>query len=180
MVMIKLRPLTDVEKAAIEKLLKSRTTPARDLERARIVSLASKGKSAPAIATELNLAEITVRTWLRRFNESGLTGLSDLPRSGRPIVYTPEHVAEIIATALSNPRELGQPFSCWTLDRLEIYLNEEKKIAIKRSRIDELLIAEGLRWRTQETWFGERVDPEFAKKRGSSKPSTQSRQKIVR
>jgi hypothetical protein len=63
---------------------------------------------------------------------------------------------------LSDPQKLGQPFACWTLDRLETYLNEEKKIEIKRSRIDELLIAEGLRWRTQETWFGERVDPEFA------------------
>jgi hypothetical protein len=35
-----------------------------------------------------------------------------------------------------------------------------------RSRISELLIAEGLRWRKPETWFGERVDPDFAAKRG--------------
>ena len=26
--------------------------------------------------------------------------------------------------------------------------------------------AEGLRWRQQETWFGKRVDPDFAAKRG--------------
>jgi hypothetical protein len=25
-------------------------------------------------------------------------------------------------------------------------------------------VAEGLRWRTDETWFGERVDPNFAEK----------------
>jgi hypothetical protein len=30
---------------------------------------------------------------------------------------------------------------------------------MKRARLDEILIAEGMRWRTQETWFGERVDP---------------------
>ena len=47
----------------------------------------------------------------------------------------------------------------------------EKGIPIKRSRIDDLLIEEGLRWRQQESWFGERVDPDFAKKRG---PSTRS------
>jgi hypothetical protein len=35
---------------------------------------------------------------------------------------------------------------------------------MKRTRIDELLLAEGLRWRSQETWFGERVDPQFAEK----------------
>jgi hypothetical protein len=51
-------------------------------------------------------------------------------------------VAEIIAAALSDPQQLGQPFAYWTLDCLEGYLNEEKKIEIKRSRIDELLIAE--------------------------------------
>ena len=37
------------------------------------------------------------------------------------------------------------------LDRLAVYLAEHKGITIKRSRIDELLQAEGLRWRTQET-----------------------------
>ena len=37
---------------------------------------------------------------------------------------------------------------------------------MKRSRLDEVLLTEGLRWRKQETWFGERVDPDFAAKRG--------------
>lgn len=37
---------------------------------------------------------------------------------------------------------------------------------MKRSRLDEVLLTEGLRWRKEETWFGERVDPEFAAKRG--------------
>jgi hypothetical protein len=89
-------------------------------------------------------------------------------------------VSEVIAASLTAPQQLGLPFAGWTLDRLEAYLNEEKKIPIKRSRIDEVLIAEGLRWRTQETWFGERVDPEFAKKRGVLKPSTPARLRRVR
>jgi transposase len=177
---IKLRELTDEEKAAIAKLARSRTAAAREVERARIILLASKGKRVPAIAQELELTEITVRAWLKRFNNEGLDGLADLPRSGRPATYSAEQVAEVIAAALSDPQQLGQPFACWTLDRLETYLNEEKKIEIKRSRIDELLIAEGLRWRTQETWFGERVDPEFAKKRGLLKRSTLARLKRAR
>jgi hypothetical protein len=39
-------------------------------------------------------------------------------------------------------------------------------IPIRRSRIQEVLVGEGRRWREQETWFGKRVDPEFAAKRG--------------
>jgi len=81
----------------------------------------------------------------------------------------------VIATALTPPEHLGLPFASWTLDRLEAYLNEHKAMAIKRSRIDDLLIAEGLRWRTQETWFGARVDPEFAKKRGALRSSIRTR-----
>jgi transposase len=69
------------------------------------------------------------------------------------------------------------PFGAWTLDRLAAYLAEEEGIPIKRSRISEVLRTEGLRWRTQEGWFGERPDPAFAEKRGRSSPSTQPRLK---
>ena len=153
---IKRKKLTAEEQSAIDKLARSRTAPAREVERAHIILLAK----------ELTVTESTVRTWLTRFNAAGLAGLQDRPRSRRPVTYQPEQVSEVIATALTNPQHLNQPFACWTLDRLETYLNEEKKIPIKRSRIDDLLLAEGLRWRTQETWFGERVAPECAKKRG--------------
>ena len=177
---LKLKELTAAERSAIEKLARSRTASARAVERAHIILLASRGKRVPAIARDLDVTEITVRTWLKRFNAAGLAGLQDRPRSGRPVPYQPEQVSEVIATALTNPQQLHQPFACWTLDRLATYLNEERKIAIKRSRIDELLLAEGLRWRTQETWFGERVDPEFAKKRGALKRSTPTHLQRVR
>lgn len=170
--MIRLRELSTEEQQMIERLAHSRTAEARLVERARMLWHALQGLSVPAIASQLGLHAQTVRHWLKRFNALGLEGLHDLPRGGRPATYTPEQVAEVIATALTDPQMLGQPFASWTLDRLEAYLNEEKGIPIKRSRIDDLLIAEGLRWRQQESWFGERPDPEFAKKRGPSKPST--------
>ena len=71
-----------------------------------------------------------------------------------------------MATALTDPQTLDLPFQSWTLDRLAAYLSEQKGIAMKRSRLGEVLLTEGLRWRQQETWFGERVDPEFAQKGG--------------
>jgi transposase len=172
---IRVRPLTHQERAVIERLAHSRTAPARQVERAKIIWLASQGQTVPAIAGRLRLHEQTVRDWLKRFNEAGLPGLGDRPRGGKPPTYTPEQVAEVVALALTAPQTLGLPFACWTLDRLQAYLNEQKGVAIQRSRISELLIAEGLRWRQQETWFGERVDPEFAEKRGASTRSTPPR-----
>ena len=162
---IRLRELTTELKESVERLARSRTESARLVERAKMVWLARQGLRVPAIARQLNVHETTVRDWLKRFNAKGLDGLQDEPRSGRPATYTPEQIGEIITAALSDPKSLDLAFGSWTLDRLAVYLNEQKGIPIKRSRIDEILIAEGLRWRSQETWFGERVDPEFAEKR---------------
>ena len=176
---MRIRAMTAEETAEVKRLARSRTEGARAVERARIVWLSGEGERVPAIARELRIGEDTVRLWIKRFNEFGLEGLVDLPRSGKPPTYTPEQVGEVIAASLTNPRVLDLPFASWTLDRLEAYLGEEKGIAIKRSRIGEILRAEGLRWRAQETWFGERVDPEFAEKRGSSRNSTPSRPRVV-
>ena len=133
----------------------------------------------PAIAEKMVVCEATVRRWLHRFNRAGVDGLVDQPRSGRPPTYTPTEVGDVVAVSLTKPDDLGLPFACWTLDRLAAYLNEERGIAIKRSRIGEILVAEGLRWRSQETWFGERPDPAFAEKRGPSSRSTQRRHRVA-
>jgi transposase len=158
--------MTPEEQRVIEQLAVSRTTPARLVERARIIQAAASGRRLPEIAQALHLSRPTVYAWIHRFNEQGPDGLQERPRSGRPHTYTAEQRAEVIATALTDPKGLGLPFGCWTLDRLRAYLNEHKGIPMKRSRIDEILTGEGLRWRQQETWFGERVDPAFAEKRG--------------
>jgi transposase len=169
---VRLRELTEDERTALERLAHSRTAQARLVERAQMIWEASQGALSPAIAEHMRLKAFVVRKWIRRFNAQGLPGLEDRPRPGRPPTYSAAEVAEVIAAALTDPQILGLPFASWTLDRLEAYLNEQKGIAIKRSRIDEILVAEGLRWRKHESWFGERVDPEFAEKRGGWNSST--------
>jgi transposase len=195
---LRIRAVNEEERAEIERLAASRTQPARAVERGQILRRALQGQRVPAIAGGLGIGEDTVRSWLKRFNAGGLAGLADAPRSGRPTTYTPEQVGEVVATALTDPQTLGLPFGCWTLDRLEVYLNEERELPIKRTRMDDLLIAEGLHWRTQETWFGARagmagaadqqeqkkthereVDPDFAQKRGPSNGSTRRHLRVV-
>lgn len=70
----------------------------------------------------------------------------------------------MIQVSLTPPLSLGLPFASWRLDRLVVYLREQKGIGMGRTRVAEVLSNEGLRWRKQEGWFGERVDPEFAEK----------------
>src|SRR5918997_2332750 len=168
-----LRELTAEEASAVESLARSRTAAARRVERARIVWRASQGETPPTVAETLGLRAETVRRRIRRFNAEGLAAFEDHPRSGRPATYSADEVATVIAAALTGPRSLGLPFASWTLDRLAAHLPEHEGIAMRRSRIDEILLEEGLRWRRRETWFGERVDPEFAEERGASRRSTQ-------
>ena len=166
--LLRLRGLSADEEQEIARLARSRIAPVRLVERARIIELARQGMRAPAITAETGIAAVVVRRWIDRFNAQGLAGLADAPRSGRPARYTAEEVGELIAASLTDPQALGLPFASWTLDRLAAYLHEAKGIAIKRSRIGEILQAEGLRWRQQEPWFGERPDPTFAAKKGPS------------
>lgn len=124
------------------------------------------------ITAKLDCNERTILRWINRFHRYGVAGLREGPREGRPRVYGPEDVGAMIQAALTHPQELGLPFASWTLDRLDVYLSEEKGVGIGRTRIAEVLSTEGLRWRKQEGWFGERVDPEFAERSGPSSGST--------
>jgi transposase len=165
---LKLRALTAEEEQMIHTLARSRVASVRLVERAKIIEQASLGKTIKEITVLLHLKDATVRKWFKRFSEQGVAGLEDAPRSGAPLTYTVENRAVVLEVAASAPAKLDQPFHCWSLKRLQIYLKEAKGLTMKVSRIRQLLQAEGLRWRKQEGWFGERLDPAFAEKRGLS------------
>lgn len=174
-----LRELTPEERKIITRWQHARTVSAGLRQRATIIALAAEGVHAPAIAEQVQVDEETVRRWMKRFTQEGIEGLKERPRSGRPAVYSQEEVSLVVQTALTDPQTLGLPFASWTLDRLVTSLQETHGLQMKRSRLGELLLAEGLRWRKEEHWFGERVDPDFAQKRGPSQPSTASHQQAA-
>jgi transposase len=166
---IRVRTLSAEERAELTRMARSRTLCAGRVKRAQLVLLAVEGRKAAEIAEELRLHAKTARFWLKRFNAHGL---AESERPGRPPVYSADQVGAVIGAALTRPAELGLPFASWTLDRLVAHLGEAKGIAVRRSRVGEILQREGLRWRQEETWFGQRVDPDFARKRGRSSSST--------
>ncbi len=73
--------------------------------RARIVLLAAEGLRNVEIAERLELSLPTVAKWRNRFAQSGVAGLLDLPRSGRP--RTVDHRQVVEATLGAPPVELG-------------------------------------------------------------------------
>lgn len=146
---LQMRKLAIEERTALEQLARSRTAATRLVERAHVVLAAVEGERVSSIAARFHLSKNTVYLWLRRFNGSGLAGLEDESRSGRPRTYNSADMAKIFAAATTAPQTLGLPFTAWTLDRLATYLREYKGITMKRSQLNEILLAEGVSWRTK-------------------------------
>ena len=168
---LRVRAVSDEEREELGRMARSRTVGAGLVRRARIVAHALEGLKAPEICARMDLCGATVRHWPERFNARGLQGLEEDVRTGRPPTYSAEDRSAVISTALTRPADLGLPFASRTLDRLAAHL-AERGVGMRRSRIGEILLREGLRWRHEETWFGERVDPDFARERGRSSSST--------
>jgi transposase len=74
----------EADRRELQRRARTKGAPARKVERARIVLLAADGMPGKQIAATVGCAEPTVVTWRRRYAESGLAGLEDLPRPGKP------------------------------------------------------------------------------------------------
>lgn len=76
--------LSPGEAETLDVWARSRTMPARVIERARIVQMAANGVQSQEIAKELGVSRPTVQLWRQRFLGLRLAGLEkDAPRPGR-------------------------------------------------------------------------------------------------
>ena len=160
-----LRALTEKEKAELIRIARSRSAAHRLVQRAAAILALDEGGSQRAAGGRAGLSPSVVGLWVERFNQEGVAGLGDRPRSGRPPTYDELCKGRVIQAAKSDPRKLGMEFNHWTLDRLVVYARQRIGIAVKRAQIHRWLRREGLRWRKEQTWFSQRCDPQFAEKR---------------
>src|SRR5688572_27784506 len=76
--------LSDSDRATLEQWTRSRTLPARQVERAHIILLAAQGWQDKEIAGELGCHRRKAGRWRRRFLDGGLAALArEKPRPGR-------------------------------------------------------------------------------------------------
>ena len=80
----------------LERFSRSRTLPARLVERARIILRAAVGQENQQIADELGLCRQTVGRWRERFATAQIDGLEDRPRSGRPARILSPTIDEVV------------------------------------------------------------------------------------
>jgi transposase len=97
--------LRDGDRARLESLTRSSSVRAGTAQRARIVLLAGDGLANAEIARRVGVARQTVIDWRERYRVSGIAGLDDQPRSGRPRVIDDAQV--VVETLQPPPAELG-------------------------------------------------------------------------
>ena len=120
----------------LSKFSKSRTLPARQVERAKIFILCADGLNNLQISEKVSIGQDSVSKWRTRFLKSlpllreieeknpteledKITSLlSDYARTGQPPTYTDEQIIRILEIACRNPEELGYEVSHWSLNLL--------------------------------------------------------------
>ena len=77
-----------------------------------------ESKSVADVAEQLSVGEQTVRDWLHAFIVSGVDGLVDRSRSGRPAKLTAEQRRHVKDVILTGPDPSEATSACWTARRI--------------------------------------------------------------
>jgi transposase len=139
----------------LSRTARSARAPARDVLRAKIILAAAGGLSNTQIAVRLRIGVDTVRKWRGRFAVSGLIGLCDNERSGRPRRHGPDVRVQIIAVATSAP---PLPESTWSHRRIAERLADS---GISPSQVGRILADCDLRPYRVRGWLTRKDDPMF-------------------
>jgi transposase/transposase-like protein len=104
--------IDDEQRAELQRWAQSRTLPAGDVFRARLILALASGKSYSQIEAELGTSRPTIARWRRRFQEDGLAGLEPQHKGSQPRTATPNLQARVIRKTLRKPEDGSTHWSC--------------------------------------------------------------------
>lgn len=108
--------LTKEDRALLTKWSRGRSTPARLVQRAKIILMAAEGMENKTIAEELEISPRCVAKWRIRFSDTGVDGIiKDAPRGGRKPTKRNALVKKIITTTTQTKPEYATHWSTRTL-----------------------------------------------------------------
>jgi transposase len=139
----------------LQRWARSRSLPARLVERSRIVLLAAQGKQDIEIGAELSISPNKAGRWRNRFLDAGLEGLKkDAPRPGRTPKISQQLVREVIVRTTQTKPANATHWSTRTLGA-ELGISDSSVLRIWRANGLKPHLVEG---------FKVSNDPEFADK----------------
>jgi transposase len=165
---IYVRDITNEEGNKLKSILR-RSNDAIKVKRAQIVLASAQGMRVPEICRDFGFGRNYVSSVIHGFNLLGFQSFeSKYKNCGKKPKFTEKNRRRIIDTALSKPKDLGLPFTEWSLNKLKDYvINSEDIDSISIETIRQILRENGIKYRRTKTWK-ESKDPKFESKKTKS------------
>jgi len=163
--------LTSEEEALLQNLCQSRTIPAREAERARILWRYHKGETIAEIIREVGVTRPSIVKCIGKALRMGVAaGLKDTFHRPKEPVITDPAKAWVVHLACTKPKELGYAAEVWTRQALASHvkdhaaeaghpsLSRAAKATVQRILADQTLQPQKVKY------YLERRDPAFEDK----------------
>jgi transposase len=155
---VKVRRLTDAEGRQLQRIVrrgggKSDSSVVK-WRRALVVLASAGGNEVAVIARMVQTSPDRVREMIHRFNELGMASLDPAWAGGRPRRITTTDRELIVSSATARPESLGQPFTRWSVRKLQGYLatKRDHRVVVSTERLRQILAEEHITFQATKTW----------------------------
>lgn len=163
--------LSTGERAKLEALTRSRTSPVREVQRAGILLRYSSGEAITDIQRATGVSRVTIYKCIDKALAMGIdAGLVDTYHRPREAVITEEARAWVVSVACTKPKDLGYAAELWTRQALANHIRKLAKAAghpslerAAKATVHRILAEQTLQPH-RVTYYLERRDPDFEAK----------------
>src|SRR5438093_9883691 len=146
--------LTAEEEEELERWAQSRTLPAGDGFRARLILALGEGKSYRDIANSMRSSAATIARWKTRFEQDRLAGLEGRHKGSRPRMATAAVQARVVRRVQQKPNDGSTHWSCRKL---------AGELGVSKSTVQRILTQARLKPHRLERYLASN-DPAFESK----------------
>jgi transposase len=142
------------QREELERWAQSRTLPAGDVYRARLILALAERRSYREIEQQLGASAPMISKWKKRFQEAGMEGLQARHKGSQPRTVTPAVQARVIRRVQQKPKDGSTHWSCRKL---------AKELDLSKSTIQRVLSQANLKPHRLERYMASN-DPQFEQK----------------
>ena len=150
---------TDEEVEILEHAIRHDKRP-EVRQRATAIHMLHLGHHPTEVAKTMAVSLPTLYNWHARWQDGGVAGLANRPKSGRPAKAGEEYCRVLEETLAKEPPELGYAFTIWTVNRLREHLERQTGIDLSEGRLRVLLRKKKYRYRRPKHDLHHLQDPE--------------------
>jgi len=170
------RSLSRAERKAIQKLHK-RPPNLAVYRRVQAVHFSSQRLKVQQIAEIVGRSRLSVTRWLHEFNAHGIMALWPGKSTGRPPKADVDFQAALVAAIDQNPKDLGYPFTRWSVDLLGEHLRRKLHVDVSCSTVYNMLKRLGYRYGRPKLDLKHRQDPKDVKRAKRQKKAALKKRK---